>query len=435
MYRLRKPILLVILGSLVTFMMMTSSSPSSYSSLEGTTTLVKHSITATNSDWAYVFLLADVDPDETQPSYRGMLYNILAATWVLTQQHGTVADIVVWVQMRERSPTDIHNGNVRRLPPSEEALMSRLNIQVRYYLSERDDYHDSTMSHDTPSLHRNNNNSSNISNPKAFDQLVMAKFVVLDMVEYSKVVFLDSDVLPLCGMDYLFKLESDILLHAMYEDPVNAGVFLVKPERGLKDRLMMHWRAFQARPKKPWVQYSLWDGQQGNGWDFYCAESDQGFLLFCALFVAVGMNVSIIIGPDIHEYNAVHSATRIPLTTQRKTTNILSTQKVFGNTCFPSMNVPKWAQNASPQASSFPFYRDFFHMVGYSKAWESAPRTWQTGMPLSSLQSSRDYWYYCLSQVSQQADPRHIVIPESLEELHQTIGKPKIRGDLIFSPK
>src|SRR6056300_1415483 len=58
-----------------------------------------------NPKWAYVFLLADVDPAE--PSYQGILYNIFVSTYVLkhdpTAQSHSKADIVVMVQMSPSS--------------------------------------------------------------------------------------------------------------------------------------------------------------------------------------------------------------------------------------------------------------------------------------------------------------------------------------------
>ena len=38
-----------------------------------------------------------------------------------------------------------------------------------------------------------------------FTQAMLDKFQILDLTEYSRVIFLDSDVIPLCNMDYTFE--------------------------------------------------------------------------------------------------------------------------------------------------------------------------------------------------------------------------------------
>jgi hypothetical protein len=338
-----------------------------------------------------------------------LLYNILAATYVLKYRYDSHADVVVLIQMAHSSPAE-------RLTQAEEGLLRKMHIQFRYL--------------------------SRPSQPTStFYQLVMAKFYVLQMVEYQKVLFLDSDVLPLCALDYLLQLSQDgtlgdTIVHAMYEDPVNAGLFVVTPRPGLRDALLQHWQVFRNKnlSQPPPVEYSLWDGTDGSGWDFYCGDSDQGFLLYSLLFVEQS-SASIIVGSQIQHYDAaVTPLLSIPRTEHRRPTKILSTKDILApHSCLSSSSVPGWAQNASPRSNGLGFYRDFFHMVGYSKAWESPPKSWKSGMELNDLLSSRDYWYFCLQEVAQRFDPHHTVIPSTLDRLHELVSKPKIRGDLLFT--
>lgn len=345
-----------------------------------------HTGSNTTPRWAYVFLLADCNPN--QPTYRGMLYNILSATWLL-QQYKSRADVVVLVQMT----------SVGLFLP-EEPLLKQLRIQIRYL---------------PPPDH-----------PPTFYELVMAKFHVLTMTEYSKIIFLDGDVLPLCNLDYLMDLSTrgrlgDTLLHAMYEDPVNAGLFLISPQPN--DDSFVRWNNTLTQQNRPPIDFRLWDGKVQSGWDFYCGDSDQGFLLYRSRVWDHSQSASIIVGSIIEHYAATLDLSWTPLEEQRQPTLTESTDFMGEYSC------PKgpWALNANPQAAVWPFYRDFFHMVGYSKAWESAPEN------VTHPTTTRDYWYWVLQQVVDQIDPHHLSIPYPIENLPNILGKPKLRGDLFFT--
>jgi hypothetical protein len=404
--------------------------------------------------WAYVFLLADCDPTAPQPAYRGILYNILAATFVLkydttTSSNHSQAEIVVLVQMSAATTTTAattatttQQGEhpfvrlaLSRLPPSEEALLHKMNITIRY-----------------------------LPRPKivpTFYELVMAKFHVLSMVEYTKILFLDGDVLPLCNLDYLLELSEttkdsprlgETVLHAMYEDPVNAGLFVVTPRHNNNDWIFQKWNEFRALApdQRPHVEYRLWKdgGDSKSGWDFYCADSDQGFLLYWSLFLQdehQSQSLSIIVGPTIEQYDATSSSSSSSLVlpqeertaVPRQPTRIESSQFLSDYSCLaPPPRSHTWAQNANTEAAQWPFYQDFYHMVGYSKAWETSPTStsWkQKTNQQQQLESTRDFWYFVLQQVVDRFDPDHTVIPDPIERLSEFVGKPKIRGDLLFT--
>ena len=64
----------------------------------------------------------------------------------------------------------------------------------------------------------------------------MDKFEILDLVQYSRVLFLDSDIMPFCNLDYLFHLSDwsnavlkDNLVFAWRNEPANGGIFMLKP--------------------------------------------------------------------------------------------------------------------------------------------------------------------------------------------------------------
>ena len=131
----------------------------------------------TTSPYAYAFLMGGANPDHFG-SYRGYLYNILIATQIL-RERGSTADIVVWCQLTCHT-------NATSLPAVHEQWLSRANIYLRYIPKNQ---------------------------MESFIDIVMEKFRILSMVEYKRVLFLDSDLLPLGNLDYFFTL-SDPNHHA-----------------------------------------------------------------------------------------------------------------------------------------------------------------------------------------------------------------------------
>lgn len=359
----------------------------------------------TNPKWAYVFLLADVNPAE--PSYQGILYNIFVSTYVLkhdpTALSHSKADIVVMVQM---SPSSQES----KLP--EEAFLQRMGIKTLYL--------EPTLTEDT------------------FYSLVLAKFHVLKLAEYTKVLFLDGDVLTLCNLDYLLALSEErkvlkeTVLHAMYEDPVNAGLFIVTPKQEYYDEVQDIIKRHGIPSKENWdpevgwgdksVEYRLWDMNPGKGWKFYCADADQGLLLYWSRFVR--KEVSIIVGPVIEQF----SPSNYNGEPERVTSGELLEHSCVERDLEKHGRTGTFASNAGPMAASLPFYQDFFHMVGFGKAWEFPP---VRPVPSSKddVQSSSEYWYFLLQKVKDQFDSDGII--PSAEEITKSIPQPRIRGDLI----
>jgi alpha-N-acetylglucosamine transferase len=123
--------------------------------------------------WAYVYLMGGCNSDK--PYYRGYLYNILVSAYIL-QDAGTKADIVVMVQMS--SKVDPAHA---RLPLEDTQLLDKMGIVLVY------------LPQPTP-------------DQESFYHLQLAKFHVLRLTQYSRVFFLDADVMPFCNVDYMFEL-------------------------------------------------------------------------------------------------------------------------------------------------------------------------------------------------------------------------------------
>jgi hypothetical protein len=156
-----------------------------------------------SSPYAYVFMLWRFDPSDPGGSYRGYIANLLIAAKLL-RKHGSKADIIAILQLS-------HYSTHFQLPSEYEQMLSTLNIQVRYLPKE------------TATQVKLNVGGS-----------MFTKFHVYSMTEYQRVLYLDSDILPLANLDYLFDLsmqgvlKPNVLISGVYQ-PANGGFFLIEP--------------------------------------------------------------------------------------------------------------------------------------------------------------------------------------------------------------
>lgn len=153
-----------------------------------------------SNKFAYVFLVAGCDP--TNPTYLGYIYNIIVAKRIFIER-GSTTDVVVLIRMHLDS-------NHTELPPEHQELFEKGDVIVKYL----------------PKPHVDN-----------FHTAMMDKFRILTLTEYSRVIFLDSDVIPIYNLDYMFelsigpdaKLEENVVL-AYKAEPANGGFFMLKPD-------------------------------------------------------------------------------------------------------------------------------------------------------------------------------------------------------------
>ena len=164
---------------------------------------------AASAKYAYAYLLAGCNPDK--PSYRGFLFNILISVHVL-QTSGSKADFVVHVRMASDTKHE-------QLPDPEMEWLKRLQCRVIYL----------------PKAAMGTEN---------FDESQMLKFNILDLIEYRRVLYLDSDNMPVCNLDYIFDLSDgpnpilkENLVVAWNKEPANGGFFMLKPGKGEHDEL------------------------------------------------------------------------------------------------------------------------------------------------------------------------------------------------------
>mmetsp|Transcript_12343 Transcript_12343/g.35796 ORF Transcript_12343/g.35796 Transcript_12343/m.35796 type:complete len:544 (-) Transcript_12343:2202-3833(-) len=353
-----------------------SSLPSISTSLPSTSSS-KHVVVNSRADqqatqqekrWAYAYLLAGCDPD-SPGTYLGMMYNALVSARLL-QEEASVADVVVMIEMH-------YNTSYATLPAEHERLLNATNIKIKYLPQPRYE-------------------------PNFFDTM-MRKFDLLQYTEYSRILYMDADVMPFCSLDYLFQLSDpdpqaraatapgqakatksygDNVVLTWKIEPAAGGFFMLRPglewHRDIQQIIRRRLQEAVDQPKHlrfnetigwghvfeggddTWSSLSgvekKEEGKNGTVWSWYGAIADQGLLYYWTKYHR--RNVSIIIGDKIEHWvdrNGTAVLDRVEPNTLRKdySCNTLNTRHL------KRRYVP---HGAAP-------YSDFKHFTGGGKPW------------------------------------------------------------------
>lgn len=163
------------------------------------------SLSPPKSRFAYVFMIWNCEPDYEIPGYRPYLANMMISAKLLHEKFGSESDVVAMIKLKYKS-------NYTRLLPEDEAMLETFRIRIIYLPK-------------TPGAH--GLNGTGISD-------MMNKFMVWNLTEYQRVLYLDSDVMPLTNLDYLFHLSVQGILKptvvvAGYLQPANGGFVVLEP--------------------------------------------------------------------------------------------------------------------------------------------------------------------------------------------------------------
>jgi len=240
----------------------TTTRSSSSSRVSNNVTALLESFEPSDANWpyAYSYIIGGVDPD--WPRYRDYLYGIMVSAYLLKHKYRSRADVFLFVEVYV-------NSKHEALPANELRLLRQLNVTVVQI----------------PSLPEN----------PTFYHLQLQKFRVLGLVNYRRVLHLDSDVVPLLSLDYLFEysdrlgvLQENVVVQGP-NDPANGGTFMVAPRRGdlqrigailrRKERRVRETQQFDRDGHLGWgCRLREWVGtrKSGQGWTFFAADGDQG---------------------------------------------------------------------------------------------------------------------------------------------------------------
>lgn len=317
------------------------------------------------SKFAYVFLIGGIHED--RPAYLGFLFNVLVAQDIL-RSTGSHND--VWVLLQFAA-----DANITELPPKQLQILQESGLRYRIL----------------PKIRSN-----------TFSELVYEKFRVLEMTQYTRVMFLDADVIPLANLDYLFDttMFRPNLIVATRGEPCNAGLFILEPKNNSWEELQQI--ILQQHESAKNLPYPKFDRQVGWGhsfleagdewtaiektgkrWHYHASHSDQGLLYYFAKYHV--QDVSIIIGDRVEHWVSYDTAkrhnaninsspiirdnlpVRIGTTTQDEIRKLTTIHPLaYQSNC-----------NTKPKSSFLCHvpYRDYAHFYGRTKPWQASPST------------------------------------------------------------
>ena len=337
--------------------------------------------------YAYAYLMAGVDV--ARPSYLGIFYNVLVSAHILQDSQ---ADIVLMVQMSK-------NSTNHRLTFREEEILTAMNVRI-YYLSD-------------------------IPERQSFYTMQFDKFRILEMTEYSRVLYMDGDVMPFCPMDYLFELSdppANTAISALKKnvivawriEPSHGGFFMLAPEEGDFEQLqsIIHQReqellrgkdfsksrgwGHRITPPDHWRSTSGREGPNATEWDWHGDFADQGLLYFWTKYYK--KEVSLIIGNEVENWTGNTSRTL--------------EESLFPHGCVPREHTKRNCYADSGWKRMVP-YRDFRHFTGRAKPWTASGSINMTNtLRFDDVQTAQEYWFFLFrkirTQLRLQVDPNNL---------------------------
>merc|ERR1719491_112342 len=214
---------------------------------------------------------------------------------------------------------------------------------------------------------------------ESFYTVNMQKFRVLGMTEYSRVLFMDGDIMPLGNLDYFFQLSEQGILKenvgmmGKYE-PTNGGFWMVKPQNIERCNTIIQERERKARES----EYPFFDPVEGWGhtiippdhictefackrqdtnWTFLAAFADQGLLYHWMKYEQKSFS-------QIHPNGTIQNW-GIGLNESVESQELIDSP--FKNFSNPVLVVPVHNRKLNPP------FTDFWHFTGAKKPWMNPP--------------------------------------------------------------
>ncbi len=211
----------------------------------------------TKHKFAYAFLIAGCDPKD--PNYKGYIYNVAVAK-ALFNRFNSTHDVIVHIRMHA-------DTNETKLPDEDQNILEKSGLIIKY-----------------------------IPKPPIdnFHTAMMDKFRILQLTEYTRVLYLDADVIPLNNLDYVFDLSvpskeqpnpplEENLILAYNREPSSGGFFMMAPQVGDYEKMIdmvdkRNKEGYHFNETTGWGHEMIppdgWEslaGFQGSKWDFYGA--------------------------------------------------------------------------------------------------------------------------------------------------------------------
>ena len=273
--------------------------------------------------WAYVFVVGGCG---SKHPWRPFLYNIAVAAKIL-QDSGTKADLVAMIQMSATT-------NETVLPKEEQEMLEAMGVKVKYIPKYSSPIHET------------------------FYALMLEKFRILQLTEYSRIMFLDADVMPFCSLDYLFELSEpetgeptfkENVLLSFTSQPAHGGLFMLTPHKNDYEEIQEIIRSTETRalalpPPEHWdevlgwghkiIPPDRWRSQKqkysGTNWTWHGAFADQGLLYYWSKYYK--QSVTLIIDDEIENWSSQNGTATLESTPLKKS---MSKASCNGDIHFP----------------------------------------------------------------------------------------------------
>ena len=369
----------------------------------------------------YVYVIGGCDP--RRPAYRGYIYNILINSYIQQQQQQQATKIIIIIKSSSFYKTDtivyfqlIHSIDDEVLPDVDVDALRNAGIIIHYIPKNHDE---------------------------SFYNIMLSKFVVLSLVEYDRVMFVDGDVTITNNLDYLFLLSTPTLVsfdddsggnstgsiikeNVVFQgidEPFNGGLFMVSPGVGDYDEILDIIANTRERGRFDIVKgfgHALNDddqwttlvrNRQGHLWDFYGAFADQGLLYHWIKYVKHSYslvtrdsieNYGVVINEVINSDRNSDSINDDSSTNNNNSITTAATALASASLMIPRLEgkfsldlLSNFSQTTKQQQAvgcykgknkfraCLPPHKDYVHFVGQSKPWLQ-----QYNVPSSSLSSS-----------------------------------------------
>ena len=319
--------------------------------------------------------------------------NAIVAAHVLRKFQSSI-DVVLKVRMAASS-------NDTSFAPEIEEWLSKVGVKLSYL----------------PKVRRDNFGTSSIE-----------MFRILEMVEYDRVLFMDSDSYPVCNIERHFDLSFDGLLDEMVafkggSAPITAAALMVTPKLGAFGQVMdiIHRCRNISESKNKLDPIRGWGhpivnetGHVVKEWTWYAANGDQGVLYEWLMHEV--KNFTLITAKGYRTYREV-----VGNSTNHMISFLANKTKPLISSC------------RGGNFSEGTLYQAIQHFSGGGKPWGHGgigKHTTEEAKPFSKL-SNIDKWRYYVSEANRTFS---LHLPSRIPMTAKPPSGGDIRGHVLLSP-
>jgi len=327
--------------------------------------------------------------------------NAIVAAHVLRKFQSSV-DVILKVRMAASS----NETSFAEMSPEIEDLLSKAGVKLSYL----------------PKVRRDNFGTSSIE-----------FFRILEMVEYDRVLFMDSDSYPICNIERHFDLSFNGFLDETIAfqggaAPISACALMVTPKLGAFGQVMdiIHRYRNSSKSKSKLDPIQGWGhpivnetGHVVKEWKWMAVNGDQGVLYEWLMHELKNFSL-ITYGEEYHMYREVRDSTN----------HMIS---FLANKTQPLIISCPGGDGTGRNFSKGTLYGAIHHFSGGGKPWGLggiSVNTTEESKPFSAL-SNRDKWRYYVSEANRTYS---LNLPSHIKMTAKPPSGGDIGGHVLLSP-